>query len=142
VTTLAAVRDLSFSIAPGEVLGLVGESGSGKSVTALSVMGLLPPSASVRGDIIFRNGAGNPTNLTTIDGEQLRHLRGARMAMIFQEPMTALNPVMRVGDQIAEAVLAHHQEPWMAFATSPSPSPINALAATRTSSPEGCGSVS
>jgi len=105
---VAAVRDLSFSINPGEVLGLVGESGSGKSVTSLAIMGLLPPVARVSGNISFQNGTAQPANLTTLAPEQLRHLRGSRLAMIFQEPMTALNPVMRVGDQIAEAVLAHH----------------------------------
>jgi peptide/nickel transport system ATP-binding protein len=106
-TALAAVRNLSFSIGPGEVLGLVGESGSGKSVTSLAIMGLLPPAASITGEIIFQNGDGAPAHLTTLPPDQLRQLRGSRIAMIFQEPMTALNPVMRVGDQIAEAVLAH-----------------------------------
>jgi oligopeptide/dipeptide ABC transporter ATP-binding protein len=110
-TPVAAVRSLSFSIAPGEVLGLVGESGSGKSVTSLAIMGLLPSSAQVTGEITFQNGNGEdaPTHLTTLPPDQLRQLRGSRMAMIFQEPMTALNPVMRVGNQIAEAVLAHHR---------------------------------
>jgi oligopeptide/dipeptide ABC transporter ATP-binding protein len=106
--TIAAVRDLSFSINPGEVLGLVGESGSGKSVTSLAIMGLLTPGATVTGNITFQNAAAQPVDLTTISPDQLRHLRGSRIAMIFQEPMTALNPVMRVGEQIAEAVLAHH----------------------------------
>jgi oligopeptide/dipeptide ABC transporter ATP-binding protein len=106
---LAAVRCLSFSIAPGEVLGLVGESGSGKSITSLAIMGLLPPAAIVTGEITFQNGDGPPTHLTTLPSDQLRQLRGSGMAMIFQEPMTALNPVMRVGEQIAEAVLAHHR---------------------------------
>jgi oligopeptide/dipeptide ABC transporter ATP-binding protein len=106
---LAAVRRLSFSIAHGEVLGLVGESGSGKSVTSLAIMGLLPPAATVKGEITFQNKAGIPTHLTSLSADRLRELRGSRMAMIFQEPMTALNPVMRVGDQIAEAVLAHHR---------------------------------
>jgi oligopeptide/dipeptide ABC transporter ATP-binding protein len=108
---VAAVRSLSFSIAPGEVLGLVGESGSGKSVTSLAIMGLLPSSAQVTGEITFQNGSGKdaPAHLTTLPPDQLRQLRGSRMAMIFQEPMTALNPVMRVGNQIAEAVLAHHR---------------------------------
>jgi peptide/nickel transport system ATP-binding protein len=109
--TFAAVRDVSFSINPGEVLGLVGESGSGKSVTSLAIMGLLPPTAKISGSINYQNGEAQPTNLTTLPPDQLRHLRGSRIAMIFQEPMTALNPVMRVGDQIAEAVLAHHQVP-------------------------------
>ncbi|MGB9198538.1 MAG: ABC transporter ATP-binding protein [Terriglobales bacterium] len=108
---VAAVRDLSFTINAGEVLGLVGESGSGKSVTSLAIMGLLPPGARITGNIAFHNGAAQPANLTTLDPEALRHLRGSSIAMIFQEPMTALNPVMRVGDQIAEAVLAHHHLP-------------------------------
>ena len=105
---VAAVRDLTFDIAPGEVLGLVGESGSGKSVTSLAIMGLLPPNASISGSISFQNGEAQPSDLTTLAQEHLRHLRGSSIAMIFQEPMTALNPVMRVGDQIAEAVRAHH----------------------------------
>ena len=107
-TTPAAVRDLNFKIAPGEVLGLVGESGSGKSITSLAIMGLLPPPASVSGAIHFRNGDGQVHDLTQLPPESLRAFRGSRIAMIFQEPMTALNPVMRVGDQIAEAVLAHN----------------------------------
>jgi oligopeptide/dipeptide ABC transporter ATP-binding protein len=107
-SSAVAVRDLNFSIASGEVLGLVGESGSGKSLTSLAIMGLLPPSATISGSITFENGNGQPQYLTTLPPDQLRHLRGSRIAMIFQEPMTALNPVMRVGDQIAEAVLAHH----------------------------------
>ena len=104
---LTAVRGLSFSIAPGEVLGLVGESGSGKSLTSLAVMRLLPPQAQVSGEIFFAESGGVPRNLATLDDDAMRELRGSRIAMIFQEPMTALNPVMRVGDQIAEAVTAH-----------------------------------
>src|SRR3989454_10290981 len=112
----AAVRGLSFSIAPGGVLGLVGESGSGKSVTSLAIIRLLPPQARISGEILFTNGKRSACNLLQIPEEEMRHLRGSGIAMIFQEPMTALNPVMRVGDQIAEAILAHDnvskQEAW------------------------------
>jgi peptide/nickel transport system ATP-binding protein len=105
---LPAVRDLTFSIAAGEVLGLVGESGSGKSITSLAIMRLLPPQARVSGEILFADmSKGAPRNLPALSDDSMRQLRGSRIAMIFQEPMTALNPVMRVGEQIAEAVLAH-----------------------------------
>ncbi len=113
--SLLAVRDLSFSIAPGDVLGLVGESGSGKSVTSLALMRLLPPQARASGEILLADGNASH-DLLQLPEERMRPLRGTRLAMIFQEPMTALNPVMRVGDQIAEAVLAHSdvskQEAW------------------------------
>jgi oligopeptide/dipeptide ABC transporter ATP-binding protein len=99
---VAAVREISLALAPGETLALVGESGSGKSVTALAIMGLLPPQARLSGAVLFEG-----RDLTSARPAELQSLRGRRMAMIFQEPMTALNPVMRVGDQVAEAVLAH-----------------------------------
>jgi peptide/nickel transport system ATP-binding protein len=104
---VAAVRDISLVLPAGETLALVGESGSGKSITALAIMGLLPPQARLSGSVLFegRNlAAARPAGLQ----KMLQALRGLRMAMIFQEPMTALNPVMRIGDQIAEAVRAHH----------------------------------
>ncbi len=103
---LFAVRDVSLSMHPGEVLGVVGESGSGKSLTSLAIMRLLPPQALVSGEIQFAEN-GTARNLHALDDESMRQLRGSRIGMIFQEPMTALNPVMRVGDQIAEALLAH-----------------------------------
>lgn len=99
---LTAVRDVSFHVDPGEVFGLVGESGSGKSVTSLAVLRLLPSQARLRGAIDFRD-----QDMLALGQEDMRHIRGSGISMIFQEPMTALNPVMRVGDQIAEAVLAH-----------------------------------
>ena len=97
-----AVRNLSLSIAPGESLGLVGESGSGKSATALAILRLLPPQASTRGQILF-----DGKDLLAAADSVMQSIRGRQIAMIFQEPMTALNPVMRVGDQVAEAVIAH-----------------------------------
>jgi oligopeptide/dipeptide ABC transporter ATP-binding protein len=104
------VDSVSFKIETGESLGLVGESGSGKSMLALALMGLLPPGARVGGEAWFSvpNGAGaSRVNLLTLaEGERIG-LRGRDIAMIFQEPMTALNPVMRVGAQIAEAIRAH-----------------------------------
>jgi len=102
-----AVRDLSLTIAPAEVVALVGESCSGKSVASLAIMRLLPSSALVSGKILFQNSEGPPRDLLALPENEIRRLRGSRIAMIFQEPMTALNPTMRVGDQIAEAVLAH-----------------------------------
>jgi peptide/nickel transport system ATP-binding protein len=102
------VHGISFEIAAGQTLGVVGESGSGKSVTALSVLRLLPAQASVSGGILFST-AGDPSavDLLALPEREMRQRRGSDVAMIFQEPMTALNPVMRVGAQIAEAVRAH-----------------------------------
>lgn len=106
---LPAVRDVSFGLARGEVLGLVGESGSGKSVTSLAVMRLLPSQAAISGEIRFAANGSDSLNLLSLTAEQMRSLRGSGISMIFQEPMTALNPVMRVGDQVAEAVHAHNR---------------------------------
>ena len=101
------VRGVSFDIAVGETLGLVGESGSGKSATSLALLRLLPESAEVHGSVILKCEDGVADDLATLPDEAMRKHRGRSMAMIFQEPMTALNPVMKVGRQIAEAFLAH-----------------------------------
>ncbi|GGD33292.1 ABC transporter ATP-binding protein [Aureimonas glaciei] len=100
----AVVSDLSFTLAPGETLCIAGESGSGKSMTALAIMGLLPkPAARIAGGAI-RLG---DTDLATLDERALRRIRGDRVAMIFQEPMTSLNPVLTIGRQLTEAIRAH-----------------------------------
>jgi ABC-type dipeptide/oligopeptide/nickel transport system ATPase component len=98
-----AVDDVSFSMARGETLGLVGESGSGKSVTAFSILRLLQPPGRITGGRVMFEGR----DLLALPEGQMRAVRGAGISLIFQEPMTALNPVMRVGDQIAEALLVH-----------------------------------
>lgn len=106
---LLAVRDVGFGLARGEVLGLVGESGSGKSVTSLAIMRLLPAQAMIAGEIRFTANGSAAVNLLSLSSDQMRSLRGSGISMIFQEPMTALNPVMRVGEQVAEAVRAHSE---------------------------------
>jgi peptide/nickel transport system ATP-binding protein len=104
-----AVRGIHFELTDGEVLGLVGESGSGKSATALAILGLLGASAKVTGKILWRGQSdGAPiANLPDQPISVLRDLRGRAISMIFQEPMTALNPVMSIGRQVAECVAAH-----------------------------------
>jgi oligopeptide/dipeptide ABC transporter ATP-binding protein len=97
-----AVRGVSFTLEPRQVLGIVGESGSGKSVTSLAIMGLLPRSARVRGEVNFRG-----RNLLKLTDKEQARVRGKQVAMIFQDPMTSLNPVYTVGWQLQEAILAH-----------------------------------
>ncbi len=108
--TLVAVSDVSFTIREGETLCLVGESGSGKSMTAFSILGLLPPPGRViTGSIRFRG-----RDLLALSEEEMCAVRGADIALIFQEPMTALNPVFTVGDQIAETLVVHGRADWKA----------------------------
>jgi oligopeptide/dipeptide ABC transporter ATP-binding protein len=103
------VNEISLALDAGSSLGLAGESGSGKTMLALALMGLLPPGARVHGSAVLRsNGDGGTIDLTKLGENDWPEIRGRRIAMVFQEPMTALNPVMRVGAQIAEAVRAHN----------------------------------
>jgi oligopeptide/dipeptide ABC transporter ATP-binding protein len=96
------VAGLNFTIGESEIFGLAGESGCGKSITALSIMGLLPSNAFATGEILFKG-----KDLLKLDNESKRRLRGDRISMIFQEPMTSLNPVLTIGYQIAEVLMTH-----------------------------------
>jgi peptide/nickel transport system ATP-binding protein/oligopeptide transport system ATP-binding protein len=100
----AAIEDISFDLAEGEILGIVGESGSGKSVTALTIMGLLPtpPARVAAGSVHFAN-----QDLLRLSDSAMRRMRGPGMAMVFQEPMTSLNPVFTIGAQLTETIRAH-----------------------------------
>jgi len=101
--TLRAAEGVDLHVLPGEAVALVGESGCGKSITALSIMRLLrPPVRSVAGQVVF-----DGTDLLSLDDTAMRRLRGDRLAMVFQDPMTFLNPLMRIGDQIAETLMLH-----------------------------------
>jgi peptide/nickel transport system ATP-binding protein len=106
-----AINNISFKLHRGETVGIVGESGSGKSVTSLSIMRLLnePPANIAGGEILYYTEGGDVINLLTLSEEEMRHYRGNEIAMIFQEPMTSLNPVHRCGAQVMEAILNHQK---------------------------------
>jgi len=107
--THQAVQDISFSVERGKTLGIVGESGSGKSVTSLSVMRLIPdpPGRIIQGEILFTEQDGSQTDLLSLPEDKMRKYRGNQISMIFQEPMTSLNPVIKCGQQIMEAIILH-----------------------------------
>lgn len=108
----SVLNDLSFSIQAGETLGVVGESGSGKSITSLCIMGLLHTAANVEsGKVLFhRDSEEESINLLDLNHQQMRKIRGREIAMIFQEPMTSLNPVLKCGEQVAEAIRLHQNK--------------------------------
>ena len=107
--TSTAVNDISFTVEPGELVAVVGESGSGKSVTSLSLLQLLPPQAIINGELLFSRDGKDVTNLLQCGIDQMNLIRGKHIAMIFQEPMTSLNPVFTCGSQVAEAIQLHQK---------------------------------
>jgi ABC-type dipeptide/oligopeptide/nickel transport system ATPase component len=142
-STVTAVDDVSFQIAAGETLGLVGESGSGKSVTALSILRLLqPPGRITAGRVLFEE-----QDLLTLTEPEMRRIRGARISLIFQEPMTALNPVMRVGSPKLSRFMVRRRTkrssaPSSSSTRCTSPTPRGAPATIRISSRGACASAS
>jgi peptide/nickel transport system ATP-binding protein len=101
--TLRALDDISFEIAPGEILGIVGESGAGKSLTSAAIIGLLEPPGRIAGGQIVLEG----TRIDNLNHEQMRHIRGRRIGAIFQDPLTSLNPLYTVGRQLIETIQTH-----------------------------------
>src|SRR3954464_5014571 len=101
--TLRAIDDVSFDIAKGEVLGVVGESGAGKSVTGLAAIGLIDPPGRISGGEILLSGM----RIDNLSPEEMRRIRGKRIGMIFQDPLTSLNPLYRIGDQLVETIQTH-----------------------------------
>ncbi len=100
---LRAIDGISFDIAKGEVLGVVGESGAGKSVTGLAVIGLIDPPGRIAGGEIYLSGM----RIDNLPPEEMRRIRGKRIGMIFQDPLTSLNPLYRIGDQLVETIRTH-----------------------------------
>ncbi|MBQ6596656.1 MAG: ABC transporter ATP-binding protein, partial [Lentisphaeria bacterium] len=113
---LPAVSDISFTVEEGEILALVGESGCGKSITCMSLAKLLPGAARIlSGEVKLKTGSGGTTDVMKLEGRELRKIRGGKIAYIFQEPSVSLNPVFRVGEQIAEVLELHRpdvSDPW------------------------------
>ena len=108
---IKAVNDISFTLHKGETIGIVGESGSGKSVTSLSIMQLIPnpPGKITQGEIIYHTKDNKIVDLVKTKNDEMRHYRGNEIAMIFQEPMTSLNPVITCGNQVMESLLLHQK---------------------------------
>lgn len=109
-SSVVAIKDVFFNLALGEILGIVGESGSGKSVTSLAIIGLLPATAKISGNILFDNphtSPNNPVNLLALSADKRRNYRGGLISMVFQEPLSSLNPVYTCGEQVMEAILLH-----------------------------------
>src|ERR1700742_2070598 len=102
-SVLHAIDGVSFDIAKGEVLGVVGESGAGKSVTGLAIIGLIDPPGRIAGGEIYLSGA----RIDNLPPEEMRRIRGKRIGMIFQDPLTSLNPLYRIGDQLIETIRTH-----------------------------------
>ena len=119
---IRAVNEVSFEVPRRTTVGVVGESGCGKSVTALAIMGLIDPPGRIAGGSVELRG----TDLRALDEDALRRLRGAEVAMIFQEPMTSLNPVMTTGDQVAEVLVLHEGRQDLSCPVRPSPIHFNA----------------
>ena len=135
--TVKAVDDVSFTVHHGRVLGLVGESGAGKSVTGFSIIGLVdPPGRIVGGRIMFHD-----TNLVGLPEDRMRAFRGSKIAMIFQDPLTTLNPVLRIDTQMIEAILALVKRPVMRSVGWEFHRPKSACALILTNFPAGCASV-
>ena len=141
---VGAVDGVSFALKEGKTLGIVGESGCGKSVTCLTIMGLNPKTARITGEALFRGEA-----LLHASPKRLREIRGNEIAMIFQDPMTSLNPVHKVGDQLVEAILLHkdvskteaRRAPSRRSRRSASRRRLGGWTTTRTSSPAACASA-